>query len=149
LYYVLHFSTISRETHFAASLLKEYAKSDSRYLAQVPLVLVLEIITVVIIGPMCFWTAWAILKNNSSRHITQLSVCVLHLYSVTLYFGTEFMVPESNCRPEFVYIWIYLIGMNAPWVVVPLYLAIDSGKQIYTGMLVAKRVSRNMASKST
>ncbi|KAJ1722372.1 hypothetical protein LPJ53_003203 [Coemansia erecta] len=140
LYYVLHFNTIAKETHFAASLLKEYAKSDSRYLAQVPLVLVLEMITVVAIGPMCFWTAWTILQDGCSRHIAQLGVCILHLYSVSLYFGTEFMAAESNCRPEFVYYWVYLIGMNAPWVAVPLYLAIASVKRIYTGMQIAKRV---------
>ncbi|KAJ1883996.1 hypothetical protein LPJ66_010823 [Kickxella alabastrina] len=144
LYYLAHFSSLASTPDFVASLWKEYAKSDSRYLAQVPLVFALEFITVSVTGPLCLLTAWFVWCGGCARHICQLAACLLHLYSVVLYFGTEFMAKESNCRPEPVYYYVYLIAMNLPWVLVPLGLAVQSTKEIYTGMLVAKRATASL-----
>ncbi|KAJ1796866.1 hypothetical protein LPJ75_007163, partial [Coemansia sp. RSA 2598] len=127
LYYILNFSAIASNADFAASLWKEYAKSDSRYLAQNPLVYVLESITVFIIGPLSLWTAWRIWQRSSiGRYLGQLAVSLVHVYSATLYFGTEFLAKESNCRPETVYFAVYLVAMNLPWIVVPFWLIAQS-----------------------
>ncbi|KAJ1959465.1 hypothetical protein GGI12_004323 [Dipsacomyces acuminosporus] len=142
LYYVLHFTTINASTDILASLWKEYAKSDSRYLAQVPLVLILECITVFFVGPMCWLTVHGIYARSALRHVSQLVVCVLHLYSVALYYGTELIAPESNCRPEPLYYYGYFVAMNAPWVLVPLYLLVASTRELYQGMLTAQRATR-------
>lgn len=51
-------------------------------------------------------------------------MCVGHLYGVLLYFGTCFYEMYyrgvSHSRPEVLYYWVYFVGMNFPWVVVPL-----------------------------
>ncbi len=63
-------------------------------------------------------------KPSPQQVILQTTVCVGHLYGVALYYGTcgfaEHMRGLSYSRPEVVYYWGYYVGMNAPWVVVPL-----------------------------
>ncbi|KAJ2434483.1 hypothetical protein GGF42_009217, partial [Coemansia sp. RSA 2424] len=141
LYYLVHFRTLAATQDVLASTWKEYAKSDSRYLAQVPLVFALEAITVTVTGPLCLVAAYAIWTQSlGARHIAQLSASVLHLYSVALYFGTELVAAESNCRPEPLYYYGYFMAMNAPWVVVPLALAIQSTGAITHGMQRSRQV---------
>lgn len=47
----------------------------------------------------------------------------MHLFSVALYYGMCFVSESVNgygySRPEFLYYWVYFVGFNAPWVVVP------------------------------
>ncbi|KAJ2029249.1 hypothetical protein H4S03_007494 [Coemansia sp. S3946] len=139
LYYLLHFRTLAATRDILASTWKEYAKSDSRYLAQVPLVLMLESITVAVTGPLCLVAAYGIWTQSLGiRHIAQLCASVLHLYSVVVYFGTEMMAAESNCRPEALYYYGYFMAMNAPWVVVPVVLATQSFGAISRGMRISK-----------
>ncbi|KAJ2063582.1 hypothetical protein GGI17_001657 [Coemansia sp. S146] len=139
LYYLLHFRTLVATQDILASTWKEYAKSDSRYLAQVPLVFALESITVTVTGPLCLVAAYGIWTQSLGiRHIAQLCASMLHLYSVMVYFGTEMMAAESNCRPETLYYYGYFMAMNAPWVVVPLVLATQSFGAISNGMNIAK-----------
>ncbi|KAJ2832977.1 hypothetical protein GGI24_001016 [Coemansia furcata] len=156
LYYLLHFRTLVVTQDILASTWKEYAKSDSRYLAQVPLVFALETITVTVTGPLCLVSAYGIWlkfltgplclvsaygiwsQSLGVRHIAQLCASVLHLYSVGLYFGTEIIATESSCRPEALYYYGYFIAMNAPWGLVPLVLVTQSFGAISRGMRIAK-----------
>lgn len=50
-------------------------------------------------------------------------MCFAHLFSVALYYGTCFYDEHYwgvwYSRPEFLYYWVYYIGLNAPWVLVP------------------------------
>lgn len=77
-------------------------------------------------GPCCFMTAVSIARSPSSslRYPLQIVVSIAHLYGVALYYGTCFAETRfngvSHSRPEFLYYWVYYVGMNAPWVVVPI-----------------------------
>lgn len=46
-----------------------------------------------------------------------------HLYGVTLYYLTNWVEGRMSgvvySRPEVLYYWIYYVGFNAPWVIVP------------------------------
>ncbi|KAI9501011.1 Emopamil-binding protein, partial [Coemansia spiralis] len=127
LYYLTHYSTLCNSQEFAADMWKEYAKSDSRYLSQMPLVFALESITVFVTAPLCWAAAYGVWKSRPEiRHLSQLAASLLHIYSVVLYFGTELLSPESNCRPEPLYYYGYFIAMNIPWLLVPSYLAYNS-----------------------
>ncbi|KAJ2703902.1 hypothetical protein FB645_003722 [Coemansia sp. IMI 203386] len=147
LHYLRNFHTLASNTDFASSLWKEYAKSDSRYLAQSPLVYVLESITVFVVGPLSLFTAWCIWQqqqNDSSaaRFLGQMAVSLMHLYSALVYFGSEFLAKQSNCRPEPVYYVGYLISMNLPWIIVPIWLIVQSFGVIAHAMKNAKRHGR-------
>lgn len=80
-------------------------------------------------GPLSLITALLTARNRPSgaeqatRHIVQCIVCVGHLYGVLLYYGTNYFAEHmrgiSYSRPETLYYWVYYVGMNAPWAVVP------------------------------
>ena len=68
-------------------------------------------------------TAVAIVVGSTLRHVLQIIVSMGHLYGVALYYGTctfeHYLRGNSYSRPEFLYYWVYYVGFNMPWVVVP------------------------------
>lgn len=85
-------------------------------------------------GPLSCLTYLAIIKSHSSRHFLQTILCTAHLYGVALYYYTNYLdykfTGVSYSRPEFLYYWVYYVGFNFPWVIVPFYLLLDSLGQI-------------------
>ncbi|KAJ2310119.1 hypothetical protein IWW54_003363, partial [Coemansia sp. RSA 2705] len=146
LYYVVASSCpggIAARRDVAASLWKEYALSDSRYVAGAAAVRVQEAATVLVIGPLC-WLAVAGIcaRRGCLRDLAQLAASVLHVQSVLLYYGAELAAPASACRPEPRYYYGYFVGANLPWLVVPLVLAARSAARISRQMAVAKRAEK-------
>ena len=74
-------------------------------------------------GPLCLLTTISILVGSSSRHVNQAIICTAHLYGVALYYATNWAEQRfagvSYSRPEFLYYWVYYVGFNMPWAVVP------------------------------
>lgn len=66
-------------------------------------------------------------------------MCVGHLYGVALYYSTSLteraMVGTMHSRPEFLYFWVYYVGFNAPWVVVPAGECHDLMRSLCFGVL--------------
>lgn len=143
-YYILHRTSISGKNTLFAELWKEYTLSDSRYLTSDIFTVCVETITVVspityfnpgspsesslthtqfAWGPLSLITLLCICTNHPSRHLFQIVVCVAHLYGVALYYATNWAEQQfhgvSYSRPEFLYFWVYYVGFNAPWAVVP------------------------------
>lgn len=129
-----------------AQLWKEYALSDSRYMTSDPFMLCIESLTVVrtlrtnfqghallsltlltakqlLWAPLCFAIVICIIRRDRLRYPLQIVMCVGHLFGVALYYGTCFFEYRyrnvSHSRPEFLYYWVYYVGFNFPWVVVP------------------------------
>ncbi|KAJ1667380.1 hypothetical protein IW140_000907 [Coemansia sp. RSA 1813] len=139
LYYLVQYRTLAQEQSIVADMWKEYALSDSRYLSAVPMVRTLETITVLVTAPLCWTVAYAIWTDmHAIRHLAQLSASLLHLYSVVIYYGTEFMSPASNCRPEHIYYYGYFVAMNIPWLLVPVLLGVSSFCEIYRCMAMLR-----------
>lgn len=71
-------------------------------------------------------------------------MCVGHLFGVALYYGTcsfEYRYKGvSHSRPEFLYYWVYYLGLNAAWVVVPTSEPLSS-----SGVVPARLRSANLA----
>lgn len=120
---MLSHASLAGSQHPFAQLWKEYALSDSRYLISDPLVLIMEGLTAVIWGPLCFLAAVLVVKKSAYRHPVQMLVCVGHVYGLALYYGTSlwerYMLDRSWSRPEVLYFWGYYLGLNALWFVVP------------------------------
>ncbi|PSR83642.1 Emopamil binding protein-domain-containing protein [Coniella lustricola] len=74
-------------------------------------------------GPLSFATALSVARTGPWRHPLQIIVSVAHLYGVALYYSTCYAQEQLNgvaySRPEFQYYWVYYVGFNAPWVIVP------------------------------
>ncbi|KAF3072821.1 3-beta-hydroxysteroid-Delta [Trichoderma lentiforme] len=135
-YYILYRTSISSKNTLFAQLWKEYTLSDSRYLTSDIFTVCVETITVLAWGPLSLITLLCICTNHPSRHLFQIVVCVAHLYGVALYYATNWAEQRfhgvSYSRPEFLYFWIYYVGFNAPWAIVPFFLLADSYRRIVT-----------------
>ncbi|KAL7784516.1 Emopamil-binding protein [Trichoderma afarasin] len=135
-YYILHRTSISSKNTLFAQLWKEYILSDSRYLTSDIFTVCVETITVFAWGPLSLIALLCICTNHPSRHLFQIVVCVAHLYGVALYYATNWAEQRfhgvSYSRPEFLYFWIYYVGFNAPWAIVPFFLLADSYRRIVT-----------------
>ncbi|KAJ2807929.1 hypothetical protein H4R21_000282 [Coemansia helicoidea] len=145
LYYLAHFRTLPATRDVVGEMWKEYAQSDSRYVAQSPVVRALETVTVAVVGPLCWAAAYGVWAGRAPvRHLAQLAASVLHVYSVVLYYGTELLAARagrSSCRPEALYFVGYFVLANLPWLVVPAWLAAASAAHITRCMAAAQRAA--------
>ncbi|KAF3770513.1 Emopamil-binding protein [Cryphonectria parasitica EP155] len=133
-YFLYNHATLASSQDLFAQLWKEYALSDSRYLTSDPFMLCVEAITIAVWGPLSFATAVSITRTGSLRYPLQIIVSVAHLYGVALYYSTCYVEEKTNgvmySRPEFQYFWVYFVGFNAPWVLVPAVIIVRSIQNI-------------------
>ncbi|KAL8329289.1 hypothetical protein RB597_004836 [Gaeumannomyces tritici] len=117
-YFVLNAATLAGSQSLLAQLWKEYALSDSRYLTSDTFVWTIEAISVLLLS-------------------------MAHIYGVALYYGTSTVDLASkgiaHSRPEFLYFWVYYVGMNLPWAVVPAGFIFSSVRKICKALDVAER----------
>ncbi|KAI0392181.1 Emopamil-binding protein [Xylariaceae sp. FL0594] len=133
-YFVLNHAALASSQSLLAQLWKEYALSDSRYLTSDVFILSVESITAFIWGPLCLFTAVSIACDSPRQHGLRIIACVAHLYGVALYYATSqcewHFTRRSHSRPEVLYFWVYYVGFNLPWAIVPVFILLDSLKTI-------------------
>ncbi|KAJ1930487.1 hypothetical protein IWQ60_000272 [Tieghemiomyces parasiticus] len=129
-YFVLNHRTLAGDQGILGQLWKEYSHSDSRYLSSDTFVLLMEAVTAIIDGPLCYLAAFAIYQNSPFRHVVQLSVSIAQLYGDLLYYTTTLFEGFPHCNPHPFYFWFYFVFMNAVWIVIPFSLAWQSGKYL-------------------
>ncbi|OKL55933.1 hypothetical protein UA08_08590 [Talaromyces atroroseus] len=122
-YFVTHHDRMGPAQDVLGQLWKEYAKSDSRYLASDSFVVSIETITVVLWGPLCLVVAYLTTANHPLKHPLRVIVCMAHLYGDALYYATSlfdcYVNGVSHSRPEALYFWVYYFLLNFVWIVVP------------------------------
>ncbi|KAI0481557.1 Emopamil binding protein-domain-containing protein [Xylaria cf. heliscus] len=147
-YFVLNHETIASSQSLLAQLWKEYALSDSRYLTSDFFMLSVESITVFLWGPLSLANALATARGSPSRHALRIIASVAHLYGVTLYYATSqcefYFAGRSHSRPEFLYFWVYYVGFNLPWVLVPAFLLFDSARAVTRAMRALDRADATL-----
>ncbi|KAF9009435.1 EBP domain-containing protein [Cyathus striatus] len=109
---------------------KEYSKADSRYLTSDPFVVCMETVTAVLWGPLCFYITWGIAYNYASRHVLVALVSLGQIYGNVLYYATTLMEGAPASRPEFLYFWIYFVGLNGVWMIAPNVLLVQAIRRI-------------------
>ncbi|KAK0646461.1 cholestenol delta-isomerase-like protein [Cercophora newfieldiana] len=134
-YFILHHVALGSSQDLFAQLWKEYSLSDSRYMTSNPFMLCIETLTVFIWGPLSVLAgALVVTGSKGLRHVVQIVLSVGHLYGVLLYYGTcyfeEMYRGVVYSRPEGLYYWVYYVGMNSPWAVVPALLIFQSTREI-------------------
>ncbi|KAJ9165530.1 EBP-domain-containing protein [Coniochaeta hoffmannii] len=137
-YFVLYHASLAGSQSLFAQLWKEYALSDSRYMTSDPFMLCIETLTVLVWAPLCFAIVIGIVNGDRMRYPLQIILCVGHLFGVALYYGTCFFGYRyngiSHSRPEFLYYWVYYLGLNAAWVVVPAVYLLDGINVVLLGL---------------
>ncbi|KAI1335109.1 EBP-domain-containing protein [Xylariaceae sp. FL0016] len=148
-FFVLNHATVASSQNILAQLWKEYALSDSRYLTSDFFMLSVESITVFIWGPLCFANAVSIMNNSALRHPLRVIICMAHLYGVALYYSTSlcelYFTGRSHSRPEVLYFWVYYIGFNLPWAIVPSLLLIRSVQVITRAMRLLDKMGETLS----
>jgi cholestenol Delta-isomerase len=123
-YFVYNCHRMPEQMDILGQLWKEYALSDSRYLTTDTFVLSIETLTVLLWGPLSLFTAFSIATANPIRHASQIMICLAHIYGCMLYFATatvDFWINAiEHSRPETLYFWVYYVGLNAVFLVIPL-----------------------------
>ena len=133
-YFAFNFKRMGGGADLFGQLWKEYSLSDSRYLTQDSFVVCMEAITAVFWGPLSFACAYCIVAQHPLRHTLQTVISLGQLYGDVLYYATctfaKLVDGVSYSRPEQIYYWAYYVLMNAFWIVIPLYLLVQSGKEV-------------------
>ncbi|NXY40068.1 EBP isomerase, partial [Pomatorhinus ruficollis] len=92
----------------------------------------METVTAWAWGPLSFLTFLAFLRHHPARYVLQLIVSLGQLYGDILYFGTEALAGWTHSDPRPLYFWVYFVGLNGVWVLVPGLLLLDSCHQLAT-----------------
>jgi len=107
---------------------KEYGLADKRWAYKLdPTVVSLEILTVYVVGPLCLFAVYGLLKRANWFHLVQVTIAVAELYGGWMTFCPEWLNANQaldGTRP--LYLWLYLTFFNSVWVVIPFILLYQS-----------------------
>ncbi|KAF2261777.1 EBP-domain-containing protein [Lojkania enalia] len=145
-YFAYNFRNMGPMQDLFGQLWKEYSLSDSRYLTQNAFVLCMETITAVCWGPISFLTAALIATDHPLRYPLQTIVSLGQLYGDVLYYATSlfdhYILDLTYSRPEAAYFWGYFVFMNSFWIIVPLYLMVDSVRMSWRALAAIEKVEK-------
>ncbi|GAA99417.1 uncharacterized protein L969DRAFT_93879 [Mixia osmundae IAM 14324] len=131
----LYNSTFGRTADSGTSLFckmwQEYAKADTRWGTADPTVVSLEILTVLIMGPICLLICYQIARTNPMRHFWLIVLSTSELYGGFMTFAPEWLQGSPSLYGDtFLKLWVYLALMNLIWVFIPLWLLYESYLQL-------------------
>ncbi|KAI6129936.1 Emopamil-binding protein [Pisolithus thermaeus] len=144
----LYLSTFGRSVNTStgvfAEMWKEYTLADTRWGVADPTVVSLEILTVLVGVPLCWYILTLLVKNDPARHYWILVLSVVELYGGWMTFCPEWLIGSPSLNTSNVlFLWVYLAFMNGIWVVIPLWLMVDSYNHIAGSLREAAKIKRN------
>ncbi|KAF9686094.1 hypothetical protein SADUNF_Sadunf03G0122500 [Salix dunnii] len=114
---------------------KEYSKGDSRYAARDAATVTVEGLTAVLEGPASLLAVYAIASGKSYSYVLQFAVCLGQLYGTAVYFLTAYLEGDHFATSPYHY-YVYYVGANASWVVIPSLIAMRCWKKICSAVEV-------------
>ncbi|KAL9935729.1 hypothetical protein V8E36_005306 [Tilletia maclaganii] len=119
--------TVNASSSFFAYMWQDYAKADARWGYAEPTVVSLEILTVLGAGPLALYTAHLLAKEDGRYHYWAVVLSTAELYGGIMTFAPEWLTGNKELNgSNWVLLWVYLWFMNMIWVVIPVYLLVDS-----------------------
>lgn len=126
-YLSMHGRTVNASRGFFASVWQEYSLADSRWGVADPGIVAVELLTVVVKGPLALYTSWLVLKDNAKYHIWLCFLCLAELYGDYMTFVPEFFTNAAALDTQNpLHLWFYLVISNGAWVITPAYLLVKS-----------------------
>ncbi|RXW21504.1 hypothetical protein EST38_g4352 [Candolleomyces aberdarensis] len=124
-------SVLGREvntgTGMFAEMWREYAKADFRWGVSDPTVVSLELLTVLGAGPLCCFILYQLVRSDPARHYWIVVLSTAEIYGGWMTFCPEWLTGSPNLSTSNVlHLWVYLFLMNFLWVIIPLFLMVDS-----------------------
>uniref|UniRef100_U5GTD3 EXPERA domain-containing protein n=1 Tax=Populus trichocarpa TaxID=3694 RepID=U5GTD3_POPTR len=108
---------------------------DSRYAARDAATVTVEGVTVVFEGRASLLAVCAIASGKSYSYILQFSVSLGQLYGTAVYFLTAYLEGDHFAASSY-HCYVYYIGANASWVVIPSLIAIRCWNKIFSAVQV-------------
>ncbi|KAF7980502.1 hypothetical protein HWV62_38008 [Athelia sp. TMB] len=147
----LALSTFGRQVNTSvgpfAEMWKEYARADYRWGFADETVVSLELLTVLGAGPLCCYILKQLVSDDPARHYWIVVLSTAELYGGWMTFCPEWLTGSPNLNTSNpLYLWVYLLFMNVIWVVIPLWLMVDSYGHIASSIRAAQanaRVKKN------
>ncbi|KAK0523019.1 asparagine-linked glycosylation protein [Tilletia horrida] len=119
--------TVSASSSFFAYLWQDYSRADIRWGHAEPTVVSLEILTVLGGGPLALYCAYLLSKEDGRYHYWAIVLSTAELYGGFMTFCPEWLTGNKGLNgSDWVLLYVYLWFMNMIWVVIPVYLLVDS-----------------------
>lgn len=124
--------TVNTSSGFFASVWREYSNADARWGVADPCIVSVEMLTVVLAGPLALYTAWLVLSANEKYHIYLCFLCICELYGDYMTFVPEWFTNAAALDTQnALHFWFYLVISNGVWVVLPVFLLFKSTCALY------------------
>ena len=108
-----------------------YAAADFRYGRPLEAgTAAMELITSVIVGPLCCLLVFAIVTARPWRHALQLCLCTAQLYGLTWFILHPFFYHLPVASDDPFLFWVVFVGLNAPWGIFPPILLAKSVRAV-------------------
>jgi len=127
----LYLSTFGRTVNGSggplAEMWKEYASVDFRWGTADPVIVAIELPTVLGAAPLCCYIISQLIRNDPARHYWIIILSTVELYGGWMTFCPEWVIGSPNLDSSTAWnFWVYLVFMNIIWVFVPLWLMWES-----------------------
>ncbi|GAA5938988.1 hypothetical protein JCM3775_002643 [Rhodotorula graminis] len=114
-----------------ALLWQEYALADTRWGTSDPTVVAIELITVLGAGPLAVYCAAKMCGTSEAWRFWIVILSVAELYGGWMTFAPEWISGSPSLNTShWLYTYVYLLFFNGLWVIIPLALIADSGREI-------------------
>jgi len=121
-------------------LWQEYSKADSRWGIADPIVVAIELPTVLLEGPGALYICYLLASKSSSAWFWIIVVAIGELYGGWMTFAPEWLTGSSALNTSnFLYLWVYLFLFNTIWVWIPLWCCWVSYREIANGLAVKNK----------
>ncbi|KAH8887419.1 Emopamil-binding protein [Thozetella sp. PMI_491] len=128
-----------------AQLWMVYARADKRWGGVDLGVVSLELLTVLVVGPLACFVCYDIAKKNPRANITMIVIATAELYGGFMTFCPEWLTENINLDgSNFMYLWVYLVFFNMLWVFIPIYAIYVASADIFNAFEVR---TKTLASK--
>ena len=124
---------------FMGFIWREYGRADARWAVRDSTILSLELLTTLLLGPLCLLAAYAVYARRPYRHLLQLVISVSELYGGWMTFMPDILEGSPSLTlHDPLLLWVHLVFMNGLWLVIPGLLTWESSAVVIYACKVAK-----------
>lgn len=136
----------------SARLWQEYAKADFRWATSDANVVALELLTVLIGGPVAIYICYLLWKSSNERSTASVrgaakaklwlvapALATAELYGGWMTFAPEWLTASSQLETgNPVYLWFYLFFFNTLWVFIPVWILGQSAQELHAAFTTSE-----------
>ncbi|CAG8971991.1 hypothetical protein HYALB_00003329 [Hymenoscyphus albidus] len=123
--------------NWGSKLWMVYAQADKRWAGADLTVISLELLTVLVAGPLAAWICYGIAKRDWRVSFWMIVLATGEIYGGFMTFAPEWLTMNQNLNgSNFMFLWVYLVFFNMLWVFLPLYAMWVAFKDIENACMV-------------